>query len=86
MSRALSEQEIVRRESLQKLLDLGINPYPAELFEVNVSAKGIKKNYEARKLDYKNISIAGRLMSRRIMGKGSICRAARQFWAYSTVF
>lgn len=71
MSRALSEQEIVRRESLQKLLDLGINPYPAELFEVNVSAKGIKKNYEARKLDYKNISIAGRLMSRRIMGKAA---------------
>ena len=71
MSRALSEQELVRRESLQKLLDLGINPYPAELFEVNVSAKGIKKNYEARKLDYKNISIAGRLMSRRIMGKAA---------------
>jgi lysyl-tRNA synthetase class 2 len=71
MSRVLSEQEIVRRESLQKLLDLGINPYPAELFEVNVSAKGIKKNYEARKLDYKNISIAGRLMSRRIMGKAA---------------
>ena len=71
MSRALSEQEIVRRESLQKLLDLGINPYPAELFEVNVSAIQIKKNYEARKLDYKNISIAGRLMSRRIMGKAA---------------
>ena len=71
MSRALSEQELVRRESFTKLLDLGINPYPAELFEVNVSAKGIKKNYEARKLDYKNISIAGRLMSRRIMGKAA---------------
>lgn len=71
MSRELSEQEIVRRESLQKLQELGIDPYPAELFEVNVSAKGIKKNYEARKLDYKNISIAGRLMSRRIMGKAA---------------
>ncbi len=71
MSRELSEQEIVRRESLQKLQELGIDPYPAELFEVNVTAKGIKKNYEARKLDYKNISIAGRLMSRRIMGKAA---------------
>jgi len=71
MSRELSEQEIVRRESLQKLQELGIDPYPAELFEVNVNAKGIKKNYEARKLDYKNISIAGRLMSRRIMGKAA---------------
>jgi lysyl-tRNA synthetase class 2 len=71
MSRELSEQEIVRRESLQKLKELGVNPYPADLFEVNVSAAGIKKNYEARKLDYKNISIAGRLMSRRIMGKAA---------------
>ncbi len=71
MSRELSEQEIVRRESLQKLQELGIDPYPAELFEVNVTAKGIKKNYEARKLDYKNINIAGRLMSRRIMGKAA---------------
>ncbi|MBC8464241.1 MAG: lysine--tRNA ligase [Bacteroidetes bacterium] len=71
MSRELSEQEIVRRESLQKLQDLGINPYPAELFEINVSAKDIKDNYEARKLDYKNITIAGRLMSRRIMGKAA---------------
>ena len=71
MSRELSEQEIVRRESLQKLQELGIDPFPAELFEVNVNAKGIKKNYEARKLDYKNINIAGRLMSRRIMGKAA---------------
>lgn len=71
MSRELSEQEIVRRESLQKLQELGIDPYPAELFEVNVTAKGIRKNYEAHKLDYKNISIAGRLMSRRIMGKAA---------------
>ena len=71
MSRELSEQEIVRRESLQKLQELGIDPYPAELFEINVTAKGIKKNYELRKIDYKNISIAGRLMSRRIMGKAA---------------
>jgi lysyl-tRNA synthetase, class II len=71
MSRELSEQEIVRRESLQKLQDLGINPYPAELFDINVSAKDIKDNYEARKLDYKSITIAGRLMSRRIMGKAA---------------
>ena len=71
MSRELSEQEIVRRESLQKLQELGIDPYPAELFEVNVTAKEIKKNYKVRKLDYKNISIAGRMMSRRIMGKAA---------------
>ena len=71
MHRELSEQEIVRRESLQKLLELGINPYPSELFNVNVSANEIKKNYSSEKLDYKNIQIAGRLMSRRVMGKAS---------------
>ena len=51
--------------------ELGIDPYPAELFVVNVTAKGIKKYYEALKLVYKNINIAGRLMSRRIMGKAA---------------
>ena len=71
MHRELSEQEIVRRESLQKLLELGVNPYPSELFDVNVSATEIKKNYTADKLGYKNIQIAGRLMSRRVMGKAS---------------
>ena len=44
MHRELSEQEIVRRESLQKLLELGINPYPSELFDVNVSATEIRKS------------------------------------------
>lgn len=71
MSQTLSEQEIIRRESMKKMRDLGVNPYPPEAFEVNVTAKDIHQNYEKRKLDYKNISIAGRVMSRRIMGKAS---------------
>ena len=71
MHRELSEQEIVRRESLQKLLELGINPYPSKLFDVNVSSTEIKKNYNSDKLGYKNVQIAGRLMSRRVMGKAS---------------
>ena len=71
MRTELSEQEIVRRDALKKLEELGINPYPPELFPVNVSAEGIKNNYQSRKLDYKNISIAGRIMSRRIMGKAA---------------
>ncbi|MEM8894804.1 MAG: lysine--tRNA ligase [Bacteroidota bacterium] len=50
---------------------MGVNPYPADLFKVNVTAKGIHENYERRKTDYKDISIAGRLMSRRIMGSAS---------------
>jgi lysyl-tRNA synthetase, class II len=67
----LSEQEIIRRQGKEELEQLGINPYPAELFEVNVSAKDIHENYERKKTDYKDISIAGRIMSRRIMGSAS---------------
>lgn len=67
----LSEQEQIRRDALKKLQETGVNPYPADLFEVNVSAREIHNNYEREKLDFKNISIAGRLMSRRIMGKAS---------------
>ena len=67
----LSEQEIQRRQEREELKKMGIDPYPAELFEVNVTAADIKENYERRKTDYKSISIAGRLMSRRIMGSAS---------------
>ena len=63
----LSEQEIQRRESLQKLRDLGIDPYPAALFPVNSSAKEIKSDFE----DGKQVCIAGRMMSQRVMGKAS---------------
>jgi lysyl-tRNA synthetase class 2 len=63
----LSEQEIQRRESLQKLRDLGIDPYPAALFPVNSSAKEIKSDFE----DGKHVCIAGRIMSQRVMGKAS---------------
>ncbi len=67
----LSEQEIIRRQALEELLQLGINPYPAALFEVNASASEILKNYPKQKIEYKNVSLAGRIMSRRIMGNAS---------------
>lgn len=67
MSRELTEQEIVRRDALQQIRDLGIDPYPADLFDVNAYAKDIKDNYE----EGKEVSVAGRLMSVRIMGKAS---------------
>jgi len=67
----LSEQEIIRRKSLEEFEKLGINPYPAELFDVNASAAEILENYERHKSDYRQISIAGRIMSRRIMGNAS---------------
>lgn len=67
----LSEQELLRRQEREELLKLGINPYPSERFNVNVSAADIHANYEKQKTDYKDISIAGRIMSRRIMGSAS---------------
>ena len=69
MTRALSEQEIVRRESLQQLRDLGVDPYPAAMFEVNTTSKKIKQNFKEG--DVLEVILAGRLMSRRIMGKAS---------------
>lgn len=67
----LNEQELERRKDREELMKLGINPYPAESFFVNVTADDIHKNYENRKTDYKDISIAGRLMTKRIMGSAS---------------
>ncbi len=67
----LSEQEIIRRQAKEELEKLGINPYPAELFEVNASAADILENYPRQKIEYKDIAIAGRIMSRRIMGSAS---------------
>jgi len=63
----LSEQEIVRREKLDKLRALGINPYPADLFPVDMYSKHIKENYE----EGKKVIIAGRLMRKKIQGKAS---------------
>lgn len=63
----LSEQEIVRREKLQKLRDLGVNPYPADLYPVKETSKQIKESFE----EGKKVILAGRLMSRRIQGKAS---------------
>lgn len=67
MSQQLSEQELVRRESLTKLRALGINPYPQALYPVTILSTNIKKNFE----DGKKVVIAGRLMSRRNQGKAS---------------
>ena len=57
MVQELSELEILRRKSLEELNKLGINAYPAEAFNVNVSAADIHQNYERDKTSYKNVSI-----------------------------
>jgi lysyl-tRNA synthetase class 2 len=69
MSHAPSEQEQIRRKALEDIQALGINPYPAERFPVNANSVDILENYERDKLGYKNISLAGRIMSVRDMGK-----------------
>ncbi len=67
----LSEQEVVRRNKREELMKLGVQPYPSQEFRVNTSSLDILQNYEKRKTDYKNIRIAGRIMSMRIQGKAS---------------
>ncbi len=67
----LSEQEIIRRQSLEDLRKLGIDPYPAPLYPVNSYAADIKANFEKHPENYTDVCLAGRLMSRRIMGKAS---------------
>src|SRR6478609_850881 len=67
----LSEKEIIRRQSMDEMVKLGINPYPSELFEINVTTKEIHENFPKKENDYKHVSIAGRIMSRRIMGNAS---------------
>lgn len=65
----LSPLEIIRRESLQKLRELGINPYPADEFKTTATIKEILANFET--FEGKEVVLAGRMMSRRIMGKAS---------------
>ena len=67
----LSEQEQIRRKSLEELRKLGINPYPAAEYKTNAFAQEIKEGYSPGKNNYQDVSMAGRLMSRRIMGNAS---------------
>jgi lysyl-tRNA synthetase, class II len=71
MSQVLSEQEKIRRDSLNELLRLGINPYPPDTFEVNAHATEIKKKFTEDQSLFQDVSISGRIMSRRIMGAAS---------------
>ena len=67
----LTEQELVRRNSLKELYKLGINPYPPEEYKVNVTTEEIHENFPKDNTLYQEVSIAGRIMSRRIMGAAS---------------
>ena len=65
----LSEQEIIRRQKLQALLDAGENPYAITRYEVTHHSARILQDFEA--LEGQTVSVAGRMMSRRVMGKAS---------------
>ena len=67
----LSEQEIVRRGSLKQMRELGINPYPAEEYVVNAYSDDIRDTFDDDATEQRHVSIAGRIMGRRIMGKAS---------------
>ncbi len=67
----LSEQQQIRRNSLTELRKLGINPYPAAEYKTNVLARDIHENFKEEKNNFQDVSLAGRIMSRRIMGNAS---------------
>ena len=67
----LNEQEIIRRESLTAMRELGIEPYPAEAYPVDITTREIKDRYNPENPNLNNITIAGRIMTRRVMGAAS---------------
>src|SRR5688500_9178887 len=69
----LSEQEIIRRQKLEELKNSGVNPYPAALYPVNITASEIKEKYKSgeNEADFAEVCVAGRIMSIRDMGKAS---------------
>ncbi len=69
----LSEQELQRRGAAEELRKLGINPYPAPMYDVNVTTTEIKDNFDKDESKFQDVRIAGRIMSRRIMGAASFC-------------
>ncbi|MEG1589233.1 MAG: OB-fold nucleic acid binding domain-containing protein, partial [Mucinivorans sp.] len=71
MSIELSEQEQLRRQSLDALRELGIEPYPAARYNVTATAREVADNFDEQKGNYQNISLAGRIMTRRIMGSAA---------------
>ena len=78
----LSEQEIIRREKLNKLREYGIDPYPAALFPISINTKKIISEFK----DNQSVSIAGRLMSRRIQGKASFAEIQDSFGKIQVYF
>ena len=71
MQQHLSDQEIIRRENLKELRNLGIDPYPAEAFPVNALAAEIRQGFDPETGNFQDVCLAGRIMMSRVMGKAS---------------
>ncbi|MEY4107702.1 MAG: hypothetical protein RL181_2044 [Bacteroidota bacterium] len=71
MQQHLSDQEIIRRENLNELRSLGIDPYPAEAFPVNALAADIRQGFDPETGNFQDVCLAGRIMMSRVMGKAS---------------
>lgn len=69
----LNEQEIQRRKDVEELRSMGIEPYPAAEYKINTNTEEIKENFDKEEAKFANVRIAGRIMSRRIMGAASFC-------------
>jgi len=67
----LNEQEQLRRGALKELQELGIEPYPADLFEINTSSSYVNEHFDSKVSELRDLKLAGRIMSRRIMGNAS---------------
>lgn len=67
----LSDQELQRRDELRQLREMGIDPYPADLFPVNSNTRVIRDEFEEGKEGFENVTLAGRLTNKRVMGKAS---------------
>jgi len=71
MSQELNEQQVLRRQKLVELRELGIDPFPPQLFDVTHYSKDIKANFDAKPENYTKVRLAGRMMTQRVMGKAA---------------
>ena len=67
----LSEQEEQRRKSREEIIELGIDPYPSDTFDINTNSQEIKDDFDEKKKNFQDVNISGRIMSRRVMGSAS---------------
>ena len=82
----LSEQEIIRRNSLNEMRAMGIDPYPAAEYVTNAFSTDIKAEFKEDETEPRKVSVAGRMMSRRVMGKSIIYRITRLKRPYSDIY